>query len=120
MAKSKRIIVLDDDRSMLSAVERVLRLHGFDPQVFDTVEAFRDGARLDDASCVVLDINLDGHCGIELRKQLAGEGVSIPVIFVTGAGNDATKEAAFQAGCIAYLHKPFPSQDLIDAIEQVA
>jgi FixJ family two-component response regulator len=67
-----------------------------------------------------LDINLDGHCGIALRKQLAGEGVSIPVIFMTAAGNNATREAALQAGCIAYLQKPFPSRDLIEAIEQVA
>jgi FixJ family two-component response regulator len=120
MTKSKRIIVLDDDASVLTAVERVLKLHGFDAEVFDTVEAFRAGAGLDDASCLVLDINLDGHCGIELRKELAGEGVSIPVIFITGVDNNAARAAALQAGCVAYLHKPFSSRDLIDAIEQVA
>jgi FixJ family two-component response regulator len=96
---------------MLTAVER---------EVFGTVEAFRNGARLDEASCLVLDINLDGHCGIELRKQLARQGVSIPVIFITGVDNETTKKAALQAGCVAYLQKPFPSRDLIDAIEQVA
>jgi FixJ family two-component response regulator len=120
LAKSRRIIVLDNDASMLTAIERLLKLYGFDAEVFETVEAFRAGARLDEASCLVLDINLDGHCGIALRKELAGQGLSIPVIFITGADNDAAKEAALQAGCVAYLHKPFPSWDLIDAIEQVA
>jgi FixJ family two-component response regulator len=120
MANSRRIVVLDDDSNVLTAVERALKVHGFDAEVFDTVEAFRAGARLDEASCLVLDINLDGHCGIALRKELAGQGLAIPVIFITGADNDATKEAALQAGCVAYLRKPFPSRDLIDAIEQVA
>jgi FixJ family two-component response regulator len=119
MADIRRIIVLDDDASVLTAVERVLKVHGFEAEVFDTVEAFRAGASFDHASCLVLDINLNGQCGIELRKQLAGEGLSIPVIFITGADNEATKEAALQAGCVAYLHKPFPSRDLIDAIEHV-
>jgi FixJ family two-component response regulator len=105
---------------MLTALERVLNVHGFDTEVFGTVESFLDGAHLDDASCLVLDINLNGHCGIELRKQLAGGGVSVPVIFITAVDNKAAKEAALQAGCVACLQKPFPSQDLIDAIEHAA
>ena len=104
---------------MLTAVERMLKARGFEPEVFDTVEGLLAGADFKDASCLVLDINLGGHCGIELRKKLARAGVSVPVIFITAVDSKATKEAALRAGCVAYLHKPFPSQDLIDAIEHV-
>ena len=55
MASRKRIIVLDDDASVLGALDRVLKAHGFDTQVFDTVEGFLGGARLSEASCLVLD-----------------------------------------------------------------
>ena len=89
MATEKRVIILDDDPSALAAVQRVLKVYGFEAEAFETVRAFRDRGRLDDASCLVLDINLDGQCGIELRKQLAAERISIPVIFVTG---DATNQ----------------------------
>ena len=119
MATEKRIIVLDDDPSVLAAVKRLLKACGFEADVFETVRAFRDRARLSDASCLVLDINLDGQCGIELRKQLAAEQISIPVIFITGDDNESTKQAALQAGCVAYLQKPFLARDLIKAIEQV-
>src|SRR5688572_736493 len=119
MAKTKRIIVLDDDISVLTAVDRVLKMHGFTAEVFREIEAFRKGAHFDGASCLVLDINLNGHCGIELRRQLAREGVSVPVIFITAVDNSATRAAALQAGCVAYLQKPFASRDLIGAIEQV-
>ena len=46
MASGKRIIVLDDDTSVLGAVKRVLKAHGFDVEVFDTVEGFLGSARL--------------------------------------------------------------------------
>ena len=67
MASGKRIIVLDDDISVLGAVKRVLKAHGFGVEVFDTVEGFLTGARLGDASCLVLDIDLNGTSGIELE-----------------------------------------------------
>ena len=68
MASGKRILVLDDDTSVLEAVERVLKAQGFDVEVFDTVR-FLGGARLGDASCLVLDINLNGVSGIDLSTD---------------------------------------------------
>jgi FixJ family two-component response regulator len=118
MASGKRIIILDDDTSVLGALKRVLKAHGFHVEVFDTVERFLGGARLSRASCLILDINLNGTCGIELKRRLTRSGVSIPVIFITGADNEATRHAALEAGCVAFLEKPFPSSALIAAIEK--
>ena len=70
MASRKLIIVRDDDASVLGAVDRVLRAHRFDTQVFDTIEGFLGGARLSEASCLVLDVNVNGASGIELQHQL--------------------------------------------------
>jgi FixJ family two-component response regulator len=112
----KRILVLDDDASVLGAVERVLKANGFAPEVYDNVERFLNEAPLHDASCLVLDINLNGRCGIELKWQLTHSGVSLPVIFMTGDDKEATRQAALEAGCVAYLRKPFSSSALINAI----
>jgi len=65
-----------------------------------------------------LDVNLKGRSGIDLSRELTRSGVSLPVIFITGVENEATRKAALEAGCLAYLHKPFPSRHLIEAIEQ--
>src|SRR4051794_20706943 len=119
MAGSKRIVVLDDDASVLRALERALKVHGFDTEVFNSTESFLDAADLETASCLILDVNLSGRCGIELKRNLTRSGVSIPVIFMTGAGNDATRKAALQAGCVAYLEKPFPSSVLIATIANI-
>jgi FixJ family two-component response regulator len=120
MVNRKRILVLDDDASVLAAVERVLKLYDFDVELFNTVDGFLDGTRFDQASCLVLDININGHCGIELSRRLMRSGVSLPVIFITGVTNEDTRREAFAAGCSAYLVKPFPMRDLIGAIEQAS
>jgi FixJ family two-component response regulator len=119
MTMRKRILVLDDDTGVLSAVERVLKANGFATDVYHTVEAFLSGAPLHDASCLVLDINLNGRCGIELKRQLARSGMLLPVIFMTGDDREATRQAALEAGCVAYLRKPFSSSALMNAITKI-
>ncbi len=113
------VIVVDDDPGMLRAVQRVLRVHGFETEVFSSVEAFLEGAHLGDATCLVLDVHLQNISGIDLRRQLTRSGHSLPVIFITAVESEATRKAALESGCVAYLHKPFPSDRLIEAIETI-
>jgi FixJ family two-component response regulator len=118
MVKRKQIIVLDDDATFRDAIKRVLDAHGFNVDVFGTVEGLLGDACLGYASCLVLDIHLNGTSGIDLRRQLARSGLSLPVIFMTGDEDEATRKAALEAGCVAYLLKPFPPSLLIGAIER--
>jgi FixJ family two-component response regulator len=73
-----------------------------------------------EASCLVLDINLNGESGIDVQRQLRASGVSLPVIFMSGSDYEAFREAAQEADGVAYLRKPFPSSALIDSIEQLS
>jgi CheY-like chemotaxis protein len=50
---------------------------------------------------------------------LTSTGTDLPVIFMTAVDNEATRQQAFDAGCIAYLRKPFLAKLLIDAINSV-
>ena len=118
MSNHELVIVVDDDPSVLRAVQRVLQVRGFDVfQAFNTVEDFLEGGRLNDATCLVLDIHLDGSSGIEVRHQLTRSGHLLPVILITAVESEVTRKAALEAGCVAYLNKPFPSGLLIEAVE---
>src|SRR5262245_28907779 len=88
------VFVLDDDQSMLKGLERLLKAHGFEAELFDSIEDFQNRARLREALCLVLDINLGGKSGIVLRRQLQESGVSIPIIYITANDNDDLREAA--------------------------
>jgi FixJ family two-component response regulator len=118
MVTRKRIVVVEDDTSMLRSIERLLKVHGFDCACFECVEDFREQANLDEAACLVLDINLNNASGIELSKEVTRAGHSLPVVFITGADNAGVRSAANKTGCVAYLTKPFPPAALIEAVEK--
>ena len=117
LSPSRKIVfVVDDDPSVLRGLQRLLKAHGFDAKLFDSAESFLLHAQVDEALCLVLDINLTGKSGIELRRELTAAGSSVPVIFMTANDSTATCRAAQDAGCIAYLPKPFSAQLLMEAL----
>jgi FixJ family two-component response regulator len=120
MRSRELILVVDDDQSMLGAVKRLLTVRGYAVEAFSTVNTFMRSGTLGCAACLVLDINLNGVSGIELKRQLTRVGASPPTIFITAQQDDATRQAASDVGCAAYLTKPFASQELVDAIEGCA
>lgn len=117
LTQTKTVAVVDDDRSMLAGVERLLNAYGYATKVFASAEAFLDPGARTDADCLLVDIDLGGMSGIELRRRLAACGRAVPTIFMTALDDDATRASALQAGCIAYLLKPFLGRSLIDAVE---
>jgi FixJ family two-component response regulator len=120
LSKRKLVLVVDDDPGMLRGVQRLLREHGYDSLSFASADAFQRHDDFDRAICVVLDINLNGESGIEVRLRLKAAGVSLPVIYITGKDNAATRTAAIKSGCLAYLTKPFAAGSLIEPIERAS
>src|SRR6266481_9881554 len=115
-AKPTVVIVVDDNAGFLKSVARVLSVHGFATFTFSSAEALLDSDAARTAACLLLDIHLDGISGIELRRRLAASGSKCPVIFMTANDDEATRNEAVDAGCIAYLRKPFAAHVLLDAI----
>jgi FixJ family two-component response regulator len=114
----RSIFVVDDDPSMRTSLRRLLREHGFDATVFGSANALLDHGDFSGTVCIVLDINLDGQSGIDLRRRLANEGVTAPVIYITGNDSQVNRSAAIESGCLAYLTKPFAARLLIESVER--
>jgi FixJ family two-component response regulator len=114
----KTIFVVDDDPSMRLSVKRLLNRYGFETELFDSVEDFHERADVRRPDCLVLDVKPKNGSGIDLRRELTNSGVSVPAIFITANDTDHTRKAAADAGCVAYLTKPFSGKTLIDAIEK--
>ena len=115
----RTIAVVEDDPSMLQGLNRLLSAHGFRVQTFASAELFLDDIANCEAECLLLDIHLGGISGIDLQRRLTLSGTDLPVIFMTAIDNEATRQEAFDAGCVAYLRKPFLANLLIDAINKV-
>lgn len=112
------VAVVDDDRPTLNALARTLSALGYEPMTFVSATEFLNTATVSSAACLVIDVELGDMSGLELAERLALAGSRVPVIFITGSDNAWFRTEAFRLGCIAYLHKPFRSALLIDAIEK--
>ena len=101
-------------------MKRLLKQHGYDSVVLESAVAFQNYDEVDQALCIILDINLNDGSGIEVRLRLKSAGIVVPVIYITANDNDAIHMAALESGCIAYLTKPFSVKSLIEPLAQVS
>jgi FixJ family two-component response regulator len=112
------VAVVEDDQSMRRSLERLLSVHGFLVASFLSAETFLAWDHDDQPACLLLDIQLPGMSGLQLLSHMTASGVSVPTIFITAVEDDGIEAAAKRLGCVAYLHKPFPSDLLVSAIKR--
>ena len=112
------VFIVDDDRSVRTAIGRLIRSAGMQAQLFASSQEFLTAERPEGPACLVLDVRLPGRTGLELQQMLADQGFSIPIIFVTGQGDIRMSVQAMKAGAVEFLTKPFKDQDLLGAIER--
>jgi FixJ family two-component response regulator len=110
------VFVIDDDPSMRLALEDLVSTVGLEVRAFAAPQQFLQSKRPDAPGCLVLDVRLPGMSGLTFHKELANEGVALPVIFITGHGDIPMSVRAMKAGAVEFLSKPFHDQDLLDAI----
>jgi FixJ family two-component response regulator len=110
------VFVIDDDPSMRLALEDLVSTVGLEVRAFAAPQEFLQSKPPDGPGCLVLDVRLPGMSGLTFHKELAKEGLALPVIFITGHGDIPMSVRAMKAGAVEFLTKPFHDQDLLDAI----
>jgi FixJ family two-component response regulator len=110
------VFIVDDDPSVRTSTGRLVRSAGFEVQTFGSAREFLAGWQSDRPACLVLDVRLPGQSGLDLQGELAGSGVEIPIIFVTGHGDIPMTVRAMKAGAIEFLTKPYRKAALLAAI----
>jgi FixJ family two-component response regulator len=116
VANARVIAIVDDDPSILRALHRLLQSHGYIAESFASARDFLDALSRRRPACLVLDVHLNGS-GFELQERLAVDGITIPIIFITADGDDATRRRVEQSGA-AHLWKPVDEQALLQAIRR--
>jgi FixJ family two-component response regulator len=114
--RKTHVTIVDDDESFSRAIGRLLRAAGIDSSVYSSAEAFLQDSAHAPADCLVLDIQLGGLSGLDLRRHLTAQGRATPVVFVTAHDEPEIREEARQIGCSAYFHKPVSGKLLLEAI----
>jgi signal transduction histidine kinase len=106
MSPALRLLLVDDDEVDRLAVKRLLRQTRFDATIEERTDrasalAFDPGS----FDCVLLDYNLPGADGVEILHEIRAKGDSVPVIALTGQGDEEVAVALMKAGASDYLNK---------------
>ncbi len=111
--------VVDDDASFRTAIERRLKLAGYDVATYATAEELLEAAPDNEQpGCILLDVRIPGLSGPDLQGRLIAQGSTLPIIFLTGHADTPTTVRAIKAGAEDFLTKPVSSEQLLDAIER--
>jgi FixJ family two-component response regulator len=116
MGETEIIHIVDDDESQREALLALLRSVDIKGCAYPRVADFLAAKLPDEPGCLVLDVRLPGIGGLDFQAQLAGHGIHLPVILITGHGDIPMSVRGMKAGAVDFLTKPFRSQDMLDAI----
>lgn len=112
-----RILIVDDDRTVLHVVAAMLAAHGFEAEAApDAVSALR--YLQDDPGCslVLCDVMMSGRDGLSLLDSIGADYAGVPVVMLTGVDDIRIATDAFRRGAIDYLLKPFNSAQLLAVV----
>jgi FixJ family two-component response regulator len=112
------VFIVDDDERVRDAIQGLLASEGWRSESFESPQAFLQSKLPDGPCCLVLDVRLPGVNGLDFQGQLAGAGIEIPIIFVTGHGDIPMSVRAMKAGAVEFLVKPFQGDQLLAAVRQ--
>src|SRR5690606_7040360 len=68
--------------------------------------------------CAVLDVSMPQLTGLDLQRELAARGSTLPILFLTGRGDIPDCVQAMRAGAVDFLRKPVNDVDLFDAVNR--
>ena len=113
---SKLIAIVDDDRSVQTALQDLIESEGLSTLCFSSAEQFLHSGAQQKAMCLIVDIRMPGMSGLELQTKLKAERCRIPIIFVTAHGDLKMRTQAMRDGALKFLAKPFDNTVLLEAV----
>ncbi|HXN22384.1 MAG TPA: response regulator, partial [Candidatus Dormibacteraeota bacterium] len=114
--KTQLVAIVDDDDSMRSALQGLLKAVGLPAQAFGSAEEFLNSGQQYKAACLIADIRMPGMSGLELQAKLNAERCKIPIIFITAHGDAKMRMQALRAGAVEFLAKPFDDEALLESV----
>jgi two-component system KDP operon response regulator KdpE len=107
-----RILLVDDEPSLLATIAPLLRAQGYDVATATTGNAALDSVGRQLPQLVIVDLGLPDIDGVEVCRRLR-EGRALSILVLSARGAEADKVAALDAGADDYVTKPFGPDELL-------
>ena len=118
LAVARHVIVIDDDPSIRRLIELILRHEGYRLSLLGSPVGILDRARADRPDLIITDLMMPQVNGLQLLHALKAEPdlSEIPVILITGAGQQSQIDLALALGAATCLYKPFAQAQFVAAV----
>ena len=114
-----RLLVVDDEPNILELLATSLRFAGFEVTTATNGREALAAARKVRPDLVVLDVMMPDMDGFDVVRRMRGEGVQVPVLFLTARDATEDKVAGLTVGGDDYVTKPFSIEELIARVHAV-
>lgn len=118
MDPEQRVFVVDDDPSVLRAIERLLRAHGFAVETFSSPRVFLERLPYEGIACLLLDMRMPELSGFDVLGAIATRSPGLPTVFLSGTSDVHTAATAMRQGAVDFLGKPVDERELIEAVSR--
>jgi len=112
------IVVVDDEKIILTAVTRVLSKSGHEVHAFSSCENVLQSIQTIDPGFIFLDVKMPGYSGLDLLKEIRSKGIKAKVVMMSGYTTPEIIEAAKDLEVLTFLKKPFDNiYDILKVVE---
>jgi FixJ family two-component response regulator len=113
-----KVFLIDDDPSVRRGLDRLIRTGGYDVETLADAQSYLEGPVPHAPACLLLDIRMPRMSGFELQNAISGTARALPVVFITGHGDEDVRVQALASGAVDVLFKPLDEAMLFEAIER--
>ena len=118
MAHKRKILIVDDDAETLSLLKGFLRHEKFDVIEAVCAEEALDILESQEVDLVISDLKMSGMNGVDFLEELREWDMEMPVIFISGWGNDDEWLKAMRSSASAFIEKPFRKETILQAVQK--
>ncbi len=119
MPSKANILIVDDDANTLASLSRAFRLAGHEAVVCDNANKALDLAKKQTFDLIFSDVVMPGKDGLSLLEDLRAQGVSTPVVMMSGQAHIEMAIKATRLGALDFLEKPVSTDRLLLTVENV-
>jgi two-component system, LuxR family, response regulator FixJ len=116
MSADQIVHIIDDDEALRHSQTFLLSTAGIEAKSYDSAAAFLNDPQRTTSGCIITDVRMPGMSGVDLLRKLKSDGVSVPVIVMTGHGDVPLAVEAMKLGAFDFIEKPFDDDALLTAV----
>ena len=117
MPPKANLLIVDDEANTLASLSRAFRLAGHEATVCDNAAKALELAKAHSFDLIFSDVVMPGKDGLSLLEDLRAQGVSTPVVMMSGQAHIEMAVRATRLGALDFLEKPVSTERLLLTVE---